>query len=358
VTNTPPALRVLVADDTPDLRELLRFALERQGGFTVVGEAADGLEAVALARREQPDAVLLDLAMPQMDGLQAIPEILAASPATKIVVFSGFEAAALANEALERGAQAYLPKGTMPAGIAAKLREVCGAPSPPAPRDSRRIGRSTSDIISALVHELRNQVTVVEGFAQTIARNWDDLADAQRRDYLERVVRNAAQIRALVDVFADANRVGSDELELSLVATSLEGLVREIVDDLAVTSSRKVELEVQRDARVRADPIRLRQVLTNLLSNAAKFSPPGSTIAVTVDAKGGRGLVTVSDEGPGIPAGRADELFEPFARLGAAQPGTGLGLYISRGIVRRHGGDLFLEPSATGARFVIALPSA
>jgi signal transduction histidine kinase len=352
-------LRVVVADDTPDIRQLLRFALERQGGFRVVGEAANGVEAVELARVSQPDAVLLDLAMPKMDGLEAIPAILQECPGTKIVVLSGFESSVMANEALDRGAHAYLPKGTMPAGIASKVREVCGVPGPGPSRPSapgRRTRRSASDMMSALVHELRNQATVVEGFARMLSHDWDYMSDEQRRDSLDRILRNASQIRALVDAFGDASRMGTAALELSMQSTALAPLTREIVDDLAVMTNRRVELLVERDAWVRVDPIRMRQVLTNLLSNAAKFSPAHRPITVTVRAENAHAVVAVRDHGRGIPAEGRAELFKPFARLGAREPGSGLGLYISRGIVRAHGGELELAEADGGACFVVRLP--
>jgi DNA-binding NarL/FixJ family response regulator len=117
--------RIVIADDTPDIRELLRLILERRHGFAVVGEAADGREAVAQTASLEPDAILLDLAMPLMDGLQAIPELRRVSPRTKIVVLSGFEAAVMKDRALESGAHVYLTKGIGTGRIADALIDVC-----------------------------------------------------------------------------------------------------------------------------------------------------------------------------------------------------------------------------------------
>lgn len=355
-------LRVLIADDTPDVRELLHMALELQRGLEVVGEAADGVEAVAAAEQLTPDALLLDLAMPRMDGLQAIPEVRRVSPHTKIIVLSGFEASVTANEALSRGAHAYVPKGTAMPAIAAKIREVCGAQAPAEPVSeaaSQRAPaepRGASPTIPTIVHELRNQAIVVEGFSKALLSAWGDLDDAARRDYFERVARNAAQMRALVDVLGDVNRIDANALDLACRPVSLAGLVRETADDMVASSARDITLVTTDDPRVRADPIRLRQVLTNLLSNAAKFTPDGSPITVTVRARDGYGEVEVADCGPGIPLHRRHELFAPFARLGATAPGTGLGLYISRGIMQAHRGTLALADSDEGARFVVRLP--
>ena len=106
-----PRLRVVLADDTAAYRVMLRVILELDGRFEVVGEAANGKEAVELTGKLTPDAIVLDLAMPVMDGLQALPAIRAASPATTIVVLSGFARGQVDRVALDRGADAYLEKG-------------------------------------------------------------------------------------------------------------------------------------------------------------------------------------------------------------------------------------------------------
>lgn len=104
--------RILLADDTADVRLLLRLILEGTGSFTVVAEATNGHEAVSMAAAHLPDIVLLDLAMPVMDGSQALPEILSRSPASKVVILSGFSAGRVAQEALELGAHTYIEKGS------------------------------------------------------------------------------------------------------------------------------------------------------------------------------------------------------------------------------------------------------
>ncbi len=120
-------IRVVLADDTRDIRVLLRLALTTMGGFEIVGEADNGAQAVALTDHVRPDATLLDLSMPVMDGLQAVPEIRLRCPATKIVILSGFSRDNMEAEALEVGADAYLEKGAKPQQIAATLLDICRA---------------------------------------------------------------------------------------------------------------------------------------------------------------------------------------------------------------------------------------
>ena len=116
--------RVLVVDDAANLRELLTVLLEIEDDFEVVGTAADGQQAVAAAETLQPDLVLLDLAMPVMDGLQALPLLRARVPDARIVIFSGFEHQALAEEAVSAGADAYIEKGTSVTQLVSQLRSL------------------------------------------------------------------------------------------------------------------------------------------------------------------------------------------------------------------------------------------
>lgn len=124
------AIRVLLADDTPAILRFLRFALEEDGRFEVVGEVADGAEAIRVTAAEHPNAVVLDLGMPVIDGLEAIPEIRRQSPDTKIVVLSGFKADDKEEQATAAGADSYLEKGSAFKELAAVLSMLCLDRSP------------------------------------------------------------------------------------------------------------------------------------------------------------------------------------------------------------------------------------
>ena len=119
-----PVYRVVVADDVTDLRFVLKAALERTKRFMVVGEAANGKQAVAAAIEHRPDLALLDRSMPIMDGLEALPKIRAAVPESTVVVLSGFETSAMSDQALAAGAAAYLVKGLSPRELTDQLLEL------------------------------------------------------------------------------------------------------------------------------------------------------------------------------------------------------------------------------------------
>jgi signal transduction histidine kinase len=350
---------VVIADDTPDIRRLLRALFEQETGIEVVAEAGDGLEAVEAARSTRPDAVLLDLAMPRMDGLEAIPAILEVSPASKVVVLSGFQAAAMAEKAMSRGAHAYLPKGTSGAVIAAKLREVCGVAEAPTRSGVTPAARTFADptrVTATAVHELRNQVLVIEGFTRALRDTWDTLSEERRLDFFDRVLRNVSQMRQLVGTVGDLAQIEAHNLVLNPRPFSLGLLVEETVDDLGFAAGHPLTTQVEEEILVVADPVRIQQVVTNLLSNAVSFSPADEPILVKVRRDGGWAEITVTDAGPGVPPDRAPELFQPFAQLEADRSGSGLGLFISRQIMLAHGGSLELASSSGGACFAARLP--
>jgi DNA-binding NarL/FixJ family response regulator len=126
-SGTGDAIAVVLCDDVPQLRALLRYALEEHGDIRVVGEAGDGAAGIDLVRDLGPDAVLLDLSMPGMDGLEAIPRVRAAAPHAAIVVFSGFAAERMADEAQRLGADRYLEKGAALDEVVEVVRAVVGS---------------------------------------------------------------------------------------------------------------------------------------------------------------------------------------------------------------------------------------
>ena len=133
-------LRVVIVDDTPDLRDLLRMALERRGEFQVVAEAENGREAIEVVHAQQPELVLLDIAMPVMDGLEALPVIRKVAALATVVMLSGFhESHVLARKAVELGAHGYVSKGERLSLLVGRLRDIVNratrsAASPAHPR--------------------------------------------------------------------------------------------------------------------------------------------------------------------------------------------------------------------------------
>lgn len=361
--------RALIVDDSTDLRFLLRLALDGVAGFTVVGEAADGAEAVEAAARLTPDLVLLDLAMPVMDGLEAIPEIRSRSPESKIVVLSGFNARQMGAEAMRLGASSYLEKGDIAHRLIPHLLQVFDGPlpappepsasgaSPAAPRAVEQL-EGAPEWISVLLHELQTPVTVLQGLATILQRSADDLTPESIKQSAEAIGRSAKHLRSLIETFSDLRKIDVDSLDLAVETSDVNDLVRETIGDMAeITGRHPMAVQLGDPVLASVDPARIRQALINLVANAAKFSPPDAPIEVTVSTDRADATIVVRDHGPGIPVADRPRLFQKFVRLTPDVHGTGLGLYVSRGIARAHGGDLVLADGVDeGSAFVLRLP--
>ncbi|MCU1487109.1 MAG: two-component response regulator [Actinomycetia bacterium] len=154
-------LRTLLVDDVEDIRALLRILMEQDGRFDVVAEAADGEEAIALAAEHQPDVVVLDLAMPVMDGLTALPALREAVPQVKVVILSGFPVDEMGPAAREAGAIGYLEKGRNVAALAADIHDLAGVLGAveavlerELPAEPRSAGQARQALTSALIAEV------------------------------------------------------------------------------------------------------------------------------------------------------------------------------------------------------------
>jgi signal transduction histidine kinase len=223
--------------------------------------------------------------------------------------------------------------------------------------------RARDDFLSIAAHELRTPVTSVRGGAQLLNRRLaleGSLSRADASRLLHMIVGQTMRLGRLIDLLLDVSRLEKGRLAMELTRTNLAALVTRTVDAAQVTSNaHSFVLTAPDEAWADVDPLRMEQVLANLLDNAVKFSPSGGTIAVDV-RDGPTGIdISVRDHGLGIPAEHRGRLFERFyqGHGSSYRSGLGLGLHISQQIVKRHGGSIRAEfPDGGGSCFVITLP--
>jgi signal transduction histidine kinase len=212
-----------------------------------------------------------------------------------------------------------------------------------------------SGLVSAVAHELRTPVAAVRNAAEALRQTPDDAA---RERLLGVIVGASDQLGRLVDDLLDAARLGSGRFEVRLTSCDPAAIVVEAAQavELATGAGGTIAVDTHGAPAVLADPDRLRQIVTNLLENA--ISHGGGRAAVSIAVTGsGSVQVSVTDAGPGIPAGERDRVFEPFHRLaGGSVRGTGLGLHLARELALAMGGTLTVGDSpAPGATFALEL---
>lgn len=219
---------------------------------------------------------------------------------------------------------------------------------------------STAEIIATVSHEIRSPLTTIKGFTKTLIDRWDRLSDEAKLDMLRAVNADADRVTRIITELLDVSRLESGRLKLHMVPVDMRELAADIVETLAHRSeTHSVALEPGQPLEVRADPDKLRQVLTNFIENAQKYTNKG-TITVRCDIDGEWGMISVTDEGEGIPPRQWSTVFEKFARteVAGAPTGTGLGLYISKGLVEAHKGEIGVTSSeGQGSTFWFRLPA-
>ncbi len=225
----------------------------------------------------------------------------------------------------------------------------------------RRAGPAEGmEVISTVSHELRAPLTSVRGYTSLLLNRWDRLGDDQKRSMLEQVNHDAARVTRLVTELLDISRLESGRLHLRRQLVDLPALVATVVEKVRMSES-TLDAEVVFPGEfphVYADPDKVEQVLTNLVENAAKYGDPKGMRIMGTDGEGAV-AVAVTDKGQGIPESDLRRVFSKFFRRAETRPtGSGLGLWISRGLVEAHGGSLVVESEVgRGSTFRFTLPT-
>jgi len=210
------------------------------------------------------------------------------------------------------------------------------------PRRNANDEPTGSEVVSTVSHELRSPLTSVKGYTSLLLNRWDRLKDDQKKMMLEQVHHDADRVTRLITELLDISRLETGRLVLRRQLTNLAELAQHVVEKLTMTYP-DLECDVRfadEFPQVYADPDKLEQVLTNLVENAAKYA---STTGMTVvgESRDDEVAIAVSDTGEGIPSSDLPMVFKKFFRRDMGKPtGTGLGLWISRGLVEAHGGRL------------------
>jgi two-component system, OmpR family, sensor histidine kinase MtrB len=212
---------------------------------------------------------------------------------------------------------------------------------------------------AVIAHELATPLAIIDMAAKRALQHDVATPEAERRRILEMIQRNTKLAEMLLHRLALARHVEADTVDLDLSSVDLAQLVEESVGDLrqAIMSGHPVSVTVESSPVIMADATAAREIVFNLLSNASKYSARGAAIEVTVRVRGATAEVVVRDHGSGVTPDDTGAIFEKFHRGETLTPGAGLGLFISRGLARAHGGDLTVQAAERiGSEFHLTLP--
>jgi signal transduction histidine kinase len=391
--------RVLLVDDHPAVRRVLRSLLEEVGGWQVVGEAETGEAALTLVEELTPDVVLMDCRMPGQGGVAATREIVRRWPGVAVVAHTAYADETYVREMVAAGARGYVLKGDMPAAVLEALSaarqgqaRLSAAVTGPVMEDLRalyetaldrshqleaenaslsasvarleEVDRLKDEFLAMVSHELRTPITVVLGMAQTLVGRPEMAATSDGQEILGRVVTQGKRLRDMVEQLLQASAfVANRSPVLRAEEVAAAEVVAEVVADWRMADpGRRAEVRVPDEPRpIRGDAEALRMVVSNLVDNAGKHAPPGTPIGVAVQQAPGQTRIEVTDRGPGVPASDRERIFAPFTQLDASTTrrvgGVGLGLFLVDQLVRGMEGRVWVEDNpGGGARFVAELP--
>jgi len=341
-----------------------RVALEKERSFAILANIADGIVAVD----REGMVVLWNQAAEQITGIPA-EDALGRTPADVL------------QRTLESGSDT--PVGDRLVPIVRGREEVWLSVTEAVMRDpasavagrifafrdissDRLVEQMKSDFVSTVSHELRTPLTSIYGFAETLLRQDVLFGEEERRTFLRYIASESQRLTGIVDALLNVARLDTGDLQVNLSATDVRDVVGEVVETVegAGANGHRVVVDLPDEPLpANADPDKLRQVCSILLDNALRYSPDGGTVTVGVERKQDTVEVSVADEGIGIPQSDQEQIFRKFYRGADAetrvgQGGTGLGLFIARGLVTAMGGRIWVESrEGEGSTFAFELPA-
>lgn len=360
--------RVLIVDDQEANRLLLREILESQGHE--VAEAVDGVEALARVADAPPDAVLLDVGMPGIDGFEVCRR-LKADPATATIPVLLVTALNQRDQRLlgiGAGANDYITKPIDRSDLSLRVRNAIRmhqlyAEIEAQYRRLEKLELLRDSLVHMIVHDLRSPLAGIRAYLDLMKMDGEGKLEPEMTQSIDEARKVAVDMTEMVSDLLDVSRLETGQMPLEMSQVDLAALSTEVASATG-RATHRVTVRVEgsaEQARIIADPSVIRRVITNLVGNAVKFSPPSSQIVLLVQGNGSGAKVSVSDRGPGIAPEYHEKIFEKFGQVEAAMQGhkhsSGLGLTFCKFAVEAHGGRIGVESVVgRGSTFWFALP--
>jgi signal transduction histidine kinase len=371
--------QVLVVDADAQARtRCVGWLTRSRAGFQVV-EAASLERARALLETGAPDCVVLAEALPDGDGTAFLREAADATGQVPwpVVLLAACDDAERAVAAIQAGAEDYAVKERMTAEALARsvrtaiekraLRRELECEREAANEARSRELELKEELLSHVSHELRTPLTAIHQFVSIVLDEAAGELNPRQKEFLAIAYRNAQQLHDMIGDLMEVARGGAGRLSVAPAVMPLPPAIEAALDSLRGSAHEKriaIEVQVESAPHVIADPMRVRQIVANLVGNALKFSPAGSAIRVGAASEpdGESVRISVEDQGCGIPPEAQPHVFERMyqarAAVAASRRGLGLGLYICRELVAGHGGRIWLESEVgRGSRFHFTLPA-
>ena len=225
------------------------------------------------------------------------------------------------------------------------------------------LDRMKSSLVSTVSHELRTPLAAIKGYVSTLLADDVEWDKESQREFLNIISDESDRLTSLVNNLLDLSRIEAGSLMLTLEECDLEESIHRAASQAQLQPGNRFEVRIETGLPpLLADCPRLETVIRNLIENSVKYAGENATIQIEVDKQGEQLVFRVSDDGPGIPEEESQRIFESFYQVNASlariSSGAGLGLAICQGLVRAHGGEIWVEKQNKGARLAFSIPLA
>ena len=378
----PASATIIVVEDEVGARATLCGILEN-AGYIVIG-LGNGTAARETITGSAFDIIITDIRLPDIDGREILELAKEINPDAAVIMMTGYASVETAIDAVNQGAYAYFVKPVNPDEIKTAITNALKHQRLlkenerlvdnlqrsnkrlfEANEELRKATQAKSDFLAHMSHELRTPLNTIIGFSELLLDEVPGVVNEEQKECLADILNSGNNLTNLISDILDLAKIESGKVEMRVrniaVADIIKSLRRAM---MPIITPRNQSLEIYIEEglpQVYADKAKIRQVLVNLLGNATKFTPDAGELRVEAVRKDNWCLVSVIDNGAGIRKENQEKIFEEFYQvdslLAEDRSGTGLGLTITKHIVGKHGGQIWVESEyGKGSRFNFTLP--
>jgi K+-sensing histidine kinase KdpD len=356
-------LDLLIVDDDIDLATNLQDILETEGYSTAI--AHDGQTALALCRKNPIALALVDIKLPDISGVELIERLAELSPGMESIIITGNASLETAIKAVKQEhIVAYEVKPLDMDNILALATQIIERKKMAKQLIVyEELNKLKSDLLAKVSHELRSPLATIKGYSTMLLAYEHRLWHGEKHEYLKAIDDATDRLTHLVSQLLDMSRVETGLIQLYKSPTNISELLEKVATEAQLRSpGHKIMKSLgTRLPKVNIDANRIREIMDNLIDNAFKYSVKGTKVVISAQRNSHNLLISVADQGTGIPADKLERVFDRMYRMEQVpSPGTdglGLGLSICKGLVEAHGGRIWVESKVSeGSTFSFSIP--
>lgn len=373
--------QILIVDDDAGMRSTLSDILIEEG-YAVVSYGK-GVEALSWLKKNQFDIVILDIKLPDIDGMKLLEEIRQLNPESGVIVITGYASVETAVAAIKEDAYAYVVKpfivDELKAVIRKALRQIRLSLENKglidqlqrSNRDLERANEKLKELdlmktrfLANMSHELRTPLNSIIGFTEILLdKLFGDINEKQGR-HLRHIHTSGNILLQLIDDILDLSKIEAGKIELVFEEADLGSIINEackIIQPMVEKKKQDLRMNLELSSKAYVDPKRIHQIILNLLNNAIKFTPEGGSVAIEAVEDQKEFRINITDTGIGLRSDELEVIFNEFRQVDSSvakeHGGTGLGLSIAKRLVQMHKGRIWAESEyGKWSKFIFTLP--